>query len=272
MKINRADLAILKRSAGALLRSPRGAYKLIQQLPVRDRAASLLAALSRIVALPVARRKPNRLEAFFDANRGHGIQKWRHYFEIYHRHFQKFVGREVHIVEVGVASGGSMEMWREYFGVRCHVYGIDTNPACKRFEREGVKIFTGDQGSREFWRRFRAEVPVVDIFLDDGSHKPEDQIVALEEMLPHLSSGGVYVCEDIEKDHRPNDFLAYLLTLVNELHHLRFGPGDASSHLTGEVNALQSCVRSICFYPFVAVIEKRPTDILRSDKRGGEWL
>jgi hypothetical protein len=113
----------------------------------------------------------------------------------------------------------------------------------------------------------------VDIFLDDGSHKAEHQIVTLEEMLPHLSSEGVYLCEDIEKkDHRPNDFLSYLFALDNELHQLRFAPGDASSYLTGKVNALQACIRSICFYPFVAVIEKQPTDILRSDKRGGDWL
>ncbi|HEY6198478.1 MAG TPA: class I SAM-dependent methyltransferase [Candidatus Binatia bacterium] len=273
MRINRDDLAIFKRSAGALLKSPRGAYKLIQQLPAGDRAANLLAALSRKGPVPAQRREPNRLERFFDAKRGRGIQKWRHYFEIYDRHFQKFVGREVHIVEVGVASGGSMDMWRDYFGGRCHVYGIDVNPACKQFEREDIQVFIGDQGSREFWRRFRPKVPVVDIFLDDGSHKAEHQIVALEEMLPHLSSEGVYLCEDIEKrDHRPNDFLSYLFALDNELHQLRFAPGDASSYLTGEVNALQSCIRSICFYPFVAVIEKQPTDILRSDKRGGDWL
>jgi hypothetical protein len=115
-------------------------------------------------------------------------------------------------------------------------------------------------------------VPVVDILLDDGSHQAEHQIVTLEEMLPHVSSEGVYLCEDIEKKHRANDFLSYLAALVNELQQLRFRPGDSTSHLTAEVNALQSCIQSVSFYPYVAVIEKRPTAIFRSDKRGGDWL
>jgi hypothetical protein len=59
----------------------------------------------------------NPLRRFFEAHkRGHGIWKWNHYFEIYHRHFSKFRGREVHILEIGIYSGGSLEMWKDYFG------------------------------------------------------------------------------------------------------------------------------------------------------------
>src|SRR4051812_44526614 len=54
---------------------------------------------------------PNPLRAFFDARReGPGIWKWTHYFDIYHRHFARFVGREVHVLEIGIYSGGSLEM------------------------------------------------------------------------------------------------------------------------------------------------------------------
>src|SRR5580704_8369217 len=36
---------------------------------------------------------PNPLLQYFDSHQsGKGIWKWRHYFEIYHRHFAKFVG------------------------------------------------------------------------------------------------------------------------------------------------------------------------------------
>ena len=42
--------------------------------------------------------KPNPLRAFFDARtEGRGIWKWLHYFDIYHRHLQKFVGTDAHI-------------------------------------------------------------------------------------------------------------------------------------------------------------------------------
>src|SRR5215470_2208525 len=73
----------------------------------------------------------NPLEEYFDAvTEGPGVWKWRHYFPIYHRHLSKFVGRAVHVVEIGVYSGGSLAMWRSYFGDDCRIYGVDIDPAC----------------------------------------------------------------------------------------------------------------------------------------------
>ena len=34
-----------------------------------------------------------------------------------------------------------------------------------------------------------------------AGHTPEQQIVTLEEMLPHLRPGGVYLCEDVHGIH-----------------------------------------------------------------------
>jgi hypothetical protein len=59
-----------------------------------------------------------------------------------------------------------------------------------------IKIFIGDEEDRKFWRRFKAEVPAVDIVIDDGGHQTQQQVVTLEELLPHLRPGGVYICED----------------------------------------------------------------------------
>jgi hypothetical protein len=39
------------------------------------------------------------------------------YLDAYHRHFERFRSQEkVVMVEVGVQSGGSINMWRNYFG------------------------------------------------------------------------------------------------------------------------------------------------------------
>jgi hypothetical protein len=68
----------------------------------------------------------NDLQKYFDAvESGPGIWKWRHYFEIYDRHFEKFRNKEVNILEIGIYSGGSLGMWKAYFGPRCRVYGVD---------------------------------------------------------------------------------------------------------------------------------------------------
>src|SRR5262245_19556515 len=73
----------------------------------------------------------NPLWRYFQAHtEWRGLHKWIHYFEIYHRHLAKFVGKEVRVVEVGIQSGGSLEMWMDYFGAGCRITGIDIDAEC----------------------------------------------------------------------------------------------------------------------------------------------
>ena len=210
---------------------------------------------------------PNPLKSYFDAHKeGKGIMKWVHYFDIYHRHFKKFVGKEVNILEVGVFGGGSLGMWRDYFGPKCRIYGVDIEKECKIYENEYTNIFIGDQADRKFWERFKEEVPTIDILIDDGGHQAEQQIVTLEEMLPCISPGGVYFCEDIQRAH--NDFTSYLSGLVNNLN-----IADQSSEFVVNPTQFQSSVKSIHFYPYVTVIEKneQPEEKFVALKQGTEW-
>ena len=208
----------------------------------------------------------NPLRAFFDSRTtGRGIWKWNHYFDAYHRHFGKFVGSDVNVLEIGVYSGGSLEMWRHYFGPGCHVYGVDIEKACKCYEDESTTIFIGDQGDRDFWRSFKEKAPAIDILIDDGGHRTEQQIVTLEEMLPHLRPGGVYLCEDVRGEH--NGFSGYMQGIVANLNAFR-GSGS-------EVNPteFQAWIRSVHFYPFMTFIEKadRPARRFIAPKHGTEW-
>ena len=56
---------------------------------------------------------------------------------------------------------------------------------------ERTKIFIGDQADRSFWAEVRQTAPLIDIVIDDGGHLPEQQLVTLEELLPHVRPGGV---------------------------------------------------------------------------------
>ena len=76
-----------------------------------------------------------------------------HYFEVYHRHFERFRGRPVTVVEFGVRQGGSLQMWRGYFGRRSQIVGVDIDPRCKAFEEPGIRVRIGDQEDRDFLRR-----------------------------------------------------------------------------------------------------------------------
>jgi hypothetical protein len=215
----------------------------------------------------------NPLWEYFESHReGPGIWKWAHYFEIYQRHLSKFVGRNPHVVEVGVYSGGSLGMWRHYFGPGSQVSGIDIETSCLSYKTQGISIYIGDQADRGFWKRFRGEAPAVDVLIDDGGHSREQQRITLEEMLPQLRPGGVYLCEDVCGVN--NAFAAYAQKLVDLLNAIGGMPPHESDGGNGFIaTPFQRMVHSIHFYPFVIVIERTdfPVDRLRSPKHGTEW-
>jgi Methyltransferase domain len=209
------------------------------------------------------------LETYFDGREtGPAMVKWRHYFPIYERHLSKFRGRAVNVVEIGVYSGGSLGMWKSYFGDRSTVYGIDIVPDCRSFEGDGVHIFIGDQADPAFWRDFIAKVPQIDIVIDDGGHEAQQQIATLEAILPVLRPGGVYICEDLLREFNPfSDYLFGLSRNLNSwLPKTEKRPGR-------EPSPVQRFVEGMHLYPFLAVIERRDTarDRLIPVGSGSEW-
>lgn len=204
----------------------------------------------------------NPLWRFFEAREeGPGIWKWEHYFPIYHQHLERFVGTPVSIMEVGIFSGGSLDLWRNYFGPDCHVYGIDIEDSCRQFETEDVSVFIGDQGDPAFWDDIGRQVPGIDIFIDDGSHQPAHQALTLEKVLPLLNPGGVFICEDIHGVNNP--FNEYASGLIAGLNHQQ----------KNGITPFQSEIASIHSYPFCLVMEKRPETLtqLKSSRRGSQW-
>ena len=68
------------------------------------------------------------------------------YFNIYDELFKKYRNKKITFVEIGIFSGGSLFMWRDYFGKKARIIGIDLNPESKRFEKYGFEILTSDTG------------------------------------------------------------------------------------------------------------------------------
>ena len=224
------------------------------------RYATRLAAPKGVAARAEPPEK-RRLELYFDANtEGPGVWKWRHYFDVYERHFAKFIGRQVHVVEVGIFSGGSLPMWREYFGEQCQIYGVDIEPACRVYEQAGISVFIGDQSDPAFWKTFCQRVPVVDVLIDDGGHEPRQQIATLKGILPHIRPGGVYICEDIHGAFHP--FHSFIDGLCRPLNETNTEPTPFQQH-----------VRSVHRYPFATVIEKPELPVARFEslRHGTEW-
>ena len=216
---------------------------------------------------------PSPLEEFFESQtEGPGIWKWRHYFEIYHRHFSKFVGKDVHVLEIGVYSGGSLAMWKHYFGPQAKIYGVDIEPACKAYEDKQTKILIGDQADPSFWTRSVEEIPQLDIVIDDGGHEAHQQITTMEALLPHLRPNGVFLCEDIIKGNRFFNYICEFTYYLNAANDWHSNEQDPENRLRATPTSLQHVIHSVHFYPFVVVIERRAEPLnLIAPKHGTRW-
>jgi 23S rRNA U2552 (ribose-2'-O)-methylase RlmE/FtsJ len=204
----------------------------------------------------------NPISEYFFNNPGRLIHKWHHYFEIYHRHFARFRGRSPVMVEIGVFHGGSLQMWRDYFGPGARIVGIDIDPRCRRFEDESTTILIGDQSDRRFLAEVRERLPQIDILIDDGGHTMTQQIATFDELYPHIQPEGIYLCEDIHTSlmeeygggyRREGTFLEYSKALVDRLYgwHSR-----EPNRLT--VDDMTRTTFALHFYDSVLVMEKRP--------------
>jgi hypothetical protein len=179
---------------------------------------------------------------FFNARTsGRGIHKWLQYFPAYNRHFGQFIGKEVHIMEIGIQSGGSLDMWKSAFGPNAHVYGADINAPCKLYEDNRTKVFIGDQADPKFWDNVKKQVPRIDILIDDGGHTQDQMTATLGLMLEHLSPNGIYVTEDIHGQENPFWHALQLNQLDSSLFHFK----DLGKHIS-----------SVHVYPYLLVIEK----------------
>jgi len=229
-------------------------------------------------ATPPVAAAPNQLETFFDARRdGRGIWKWRHYFDIYHRHFAPLRHRPgLVVVEICVYSGGSLDMWRNYFGPSAQIYGIDIESACRAYEQPGTHILIGDQADPLFWRRVLGDgtLPAPDIVIDDGGHTPTQQRVTMEEVLPRIRPGGVYICEDVHGNLNAfGGMIGGWALAMNDVSHMQTDSADPDKRLVVPTNEVQATFDSIHVYPYVVVIEKRNRRLpeLRAPKHGTQW-
>src|SRR3954468_1618108 len=87
------------------------------------------------------------LHKYFLNNPSKRLHKWTHYFDIYERHFERFRNQSPVVIEFGVMGGGSLAMWKAYFGAGAKIIGVDINPKCKEHEAPDIEIFIGNQSS-----------------------------------------------------------------------------------------------------------------------------
>ena len=204
----------------------------------------------------------NPLRDYFQNNPGRLIHKWKHYFDIYHRHLARFRGQAVTLLEFGVFHGGSLQMWKHYLGPAARIVGVDIAPICKTLEEEQISIRIGDQEDRGFLRRLADELGQIDIVIEDGGHTMGQQIATFEEIFFRMSDFGLYLTEDLHTSYwarygggvrRSGTFIEYAKALIDRLNAWHTEDPEALS-----VDDFTLQAASLHFYDSVLVIERRP--------------
>jgi 23S rRNA U2552 (ribose-2'-O)-methylase RlmE/FtsJ len=167
------------------------------------------------------------LELFVN-NKNQVVHKWHHYIPIYDKYFARFRGRKIRFLEIGVSKGGSLQMWRKYFGEEAIIFGIDIDPKCAQFNGQAGQVRIGSQDDPIFLESVINEMGGVDLILDDGSHHMDHIQTTLNYLFPKLSDGGSYMIEDLHTAYWKNygggyraksNFFGFVSDLVDDMHH-----------------------------------------------------
>jgi len=212
------------------------------------------------------------LREIFYSHEGNLIHKWDHYFEIYERYFEKYRDREVCILEIGVSQGGSIQMWKKYFGDKLKIYSVDINPECEKFRDLTTELYIGSQEDPIFLKKLQDELPLMDIIIDDGGHTMKQQKLTFEYLFLKLKEGGIYFVEDTHTSYwkiygggikKSGSFIEYSKNIIDSLYngHL-IDPGKVIN------NEITKHIYSISFFDSIVVFEKQKRDSPFHIKRG----
>ena len=139
------------------------------------------------------------LEALFEKT-NYATDKLKHhsYIPVYDKLFGPIRNQVSNVLEIGIGSGGSLQLWHDYF-LKAQIYGID-----RGYVREGLNRFDrihqiiSDAYTAECVEYFKTNNIQLDIVIDDGPHNKRSQMLAMELYFPLLSDNGIIVIEDVQ--------------------------------------------------------------------------
>jgi hypothetical protein len=248
------------------------------QLPVGFSIADLVASIRTLpvkiddfeVLDKVPSNELSSLTRMAMRQNGEPFLKWWHYFDIYSRELDSLVShpeksglrRPLRVLEIGVWRGGSLGLWREYFGSDAVIYGVDIDPNSSLYNGTHAQVRIGSQTDCAFMNSVIDEMSGVDVVIDDGSHNSRDVIETLRCLWPRLTFGGLYFIEDLHTSywpawggglHRRTSSIEKLKSLVDVLHQPYF-ERQADPFKLG---ITQQELFSVSFFDSVTVLSKR---------------
>lgn len=224
------------------------------------------------------KQKPAKqaLAELYAAHQGKVSDKWAIYLKVYEQLFSPYRANRLHLLEIGIQNGGSLEIWGNYFENAASLVGCDINVACAqlRYEDPRIQVVVGDANLDETERAIAVHADRFDIVIDDGSHRSSDIIRSFVRYFPRLEQGGIFVVEDLHCSYwqefegglvDPWSSMSYLKRLADVINHEHWGVPHARAAVLRSFESRYGAaldeeslaqIHSIEFYNSVCVIRK----------------
>lgn len=101
------------------------------------------------------------------------------------------------VLEIGIGwRAASLLMWRDFFP-KAKIYGVDYRESYL-IKRDRIESILCDQRRKEHLLALIDKIgPDIDLVIDDGSHRPRDQIFTCINLMALFKKGVIYVIEDV---------------------------------------------------------------------------
>lgn len=104
----------------------------------------------------------------------------------------KFYNKPINFMEIGVQSGGSIKLWKDYFHNESSIYGGDINYF---YPIDGVNCIYGNMYEYEQVTKFSDEY--FDLIIDDGPHSFESFVLLIQRYFSKIKLSGSLIVEDV---------------------------------------------------------------------------
>jgi hypothetical protein len=130
-------------------------------------------------------------------------RKPNHYLDFYHRIFKKRRLEQVSLLEIGVADGASLRMWRDYFP-NANIVGLDIiSPSTQILKLQAQNKISYIQGDQSDDAVLAKTISITgnagfDVIIDDASHVGQLAKASFGYLFNNgLKPGGLYFIEDL---------------------------------------------------------------------------
>lgn len=138
----------------------------------------------------------------------HGADKssaYHGYMGVYQEYLENH--KVTNLLELGVAHGKSLFMWRELFPDAL-IVGVDNVPECRIHQRLGIDVVIADAKDPAKMAGVSMLYGPFDVIIDDCDHEENQARLSLEELYFRMPEGGLYFIEDFDAE---SDFVKWLV-------------------------------------------------------------